>query len=92
MSYKGKKNIYTCEKCGFKFVTIDRDEGTTPFITMCQLPGPCGGMTQSSFYQVDQSLTPTFEWYRMTDTEAAEKPASWMQHHLLGGLFLREIK
>ena len=90
-SLKGKKNIYTCEECGGTFVTVDRDEGTTPFMTLCRVTAGCRGAAQSSFYRVDQSITPTHEWRRLTDSEAAEQNPGGMQHHLMGGLFLRPL-
>lgn len=88
---KGKKNIYTCEKCAGAFVTIDRDDGTTPFMTTCRATDGCNGMAQSSFYRVDQALTPAYEWRRLTDAEAAQMPAGSQHHHVMGGLFLRPI-
>ena len=35
----GYKNIYTCPKCGGQTVTIDVDEGVTPFMLRCRATG-----------------------------------------------------
>lgn len=94
MSFKGQKNIYICQKCSAEMVTIDRDEGTTPFITRCHafVKGrECMGDMQSGMYRCDQALNPTHEWVRMSDGEAANSSPGVMRHHLLGGLVLREI-
>lgn len=88
------KNIYTCLTCGFQFVTIDRDSGTTPFVTKCRAPDrDCPGAAQSAFYRVPQNapeLMPSFEWYRpMTDLDKLSPNAA--EHVRLGGLLLRPI-
>lgn len=89
MSFKGKKNVYTCQECGDAFVTIDRDEGTTPFLTACRRG--CKALAQSSFYRVDQSLTPAFEWYRPKPEEVAALSPASRQHVEIGGLLLRPL-
>lgn len=91
MSFKGKKKRYYCDRCGREFITIDRDEGTTPFITSCQNEDPCTGSAYSQLYRIDQSLTPTHEWYRATDDEAMKMKLHSREHHGMGGLFLRKI-
>jgi hypothetical protein len=90
---QGKKNIYTCEKCGAHIVTVDRDEGTTPFMTRCKADG-CEGMMKSSFYRVfDQDMKPSHEWYRAEPADIAKMRNSRAchEHARMGGLFLREI-
>lgn len=88
--FKGKKNVYTCPECGNHIVTVDRDDGTTPFLTMCKAdPSACRGMMQSAFYRVDQSLVPSHEWYKPDDV-SGETPAV-KEHVRMGGLLLREI-
>lgn len=93
MSLKGKKNVYSCTKCGFEFVTIDRDVGTTPFMTGCRNPKPCKGWAESSFYRVDQALPTTFEWYAPDQSEIRDiiKPGV-LQHIAMGGLLMRKIE
>ena len=60
----GKENVYVCEKCGGYTVTIDVDDGVTPFMLGCRanmqeiiLDGKvvgfaptCKGMAQSASY------------------------------------------
>jgi hypothetical protein len=97
MSYKGKKNLYVCETCGGHKVTIDRDEGTTPFIIKCD---ECGEMMYSALYDVNQHIRPTHQWIAPTDEELRialnvidniNKRVRLYQHIKAGGLFLVEI-
>lgn len=73
--------------CGLRVVTIDREPGVTPFMTMCPA---CGAETQSGFYRVPADLQPSHEWYR-PDTFDGLLPHA-IEHVLKGGLFLREIE
>lgn len=92
MSFKGRKNVYLCEKCGYPTVTIDRDEGTTPYMTRCRRPSGCDGTTVSQMYRVaDWPLPPMFEWYKPDDGELRQKSAAVRQHVEMGGLLLRPI-
>lgn len=89
---QGKKNVYTCQKCRDYIVTVDRDEGTTSFMLGCRSPrGDCGGMMQSSFYRVDPTLTPTWEWYKPEMEEIKKSTPAMADHAMRGGLFLRRI-
>lgn len=54
-------NVYRCQVCGGATVTVDLDEGTTPFMLGCRAEslaggrrasGKCSGMAQSSMYRV----------------------------------------
>ena len=91
MSFKGKKNAYVCAKCGHATVTIDRDEGTTPFKTGCTKEG-CDGIAESRLYKILEPALPTHEWYRITDpNDRILKHPAAKYHHRNGGLFLREI-
>lgn len=87
--FQGKKNVYTCEECGFSYVTVDIDEGTTPFMSMCQNDG-CKALAKSSFYRVPSDLVATHEWYRPADV-SGESPMT-QEHVRMGGLLLREIR
>lgn len=84
----GKKNRYTCQACNSHYITVDRDDGTTPFMAPCQVSF-CKGMAQSEFYRIDQSLPASHEWYRATAAEARGMKPNSRQHHDMGGLFLR---
>lgn len=98
MSFQYRKNIYVCEANGHRTVTIDRDVGTTPFITSCPV---CGRDAQSQFYRIDQNTIPTHEWYAPASNEelmqAMKKHslphirAAIRVHVSRGGLLLREI-
>ena len=90
-SFQGKKNIYTCEKCGFHVVTVDRDEGVTPFMIACRAFG-CDGHMHSSMYRVfDQRIKARFEWYRPGEPELAMMSPAMQDHVRMGGLAMREI-
>lgn len=92
LNLKGMKNRYTCQKCGFSFVTVDRDEGTTPFMTVCRAPTACDGFAQSEFYRIDQTLEPVFEWYIPGQAEVRKIRDPHMRHHVdMGGLLLRPV-
>ena len=75
MSFQGQKNVYLC-KCGHGFVTVDRDEGVTPFMTTCQRPG-CGQQATSLCYKIPQqrlaAVRPVLEWYRPSAEELAKE-------------------
>ncbi len=88
-SFQGKKNIYVCQKCRGHVVTVDIDNGVTPFIIGCWATDGCKGEMHSSFYRVfDQSMRADFEWYRPDET--AEMTAHTLNHVRQGGLVLRE--
>ncbi len=88
--FQGKKNVYTCDTCGRQTVTVDRDDGTTPFMIDCTGSG-CKGYMQSSLYRVDQALPATHEWYRPALSEMKNRKRHLRDHVERGGLLLREI-
>jgi hypothetical protein len=99
----GRRNLYTCALCGRQWVTVDRDDGTTPFMVHCRMfggtfgdAGPCPGICHSSFYPVGaDTLEPTHEWYAPAADERSvimqKKQYALAQHVALGGLLLRAI-
>lgn len=88
-SYKGKLNIYVCDECHGHIVTVDKDDGVTPFMIGCEAKG-CKAVMKSSFYRVfDQSMAPTHEWYRPTEPEIATLQRGAADHVRQGGLMLR---
>lgn len=73
MNLKGKKNVYLCRACGHGFVSLDVDEGTTPFMMPCL---ECGKMEATScFYNIPQEILkdmkPAVEFYHPTSEEYA---------------------
>jgi len=90
---KGQKNVYVCQLCGGEVVTVDADEGVTPFMIECRSTPECEGDMYSSFYQVDQSLAPQFEWYKPTSLDQyPEGHREAMKKHIEdGGLDIRPI-
>lgn len=93
MSWKGKKNRYVCRDCGFAFITVDRDEGTTPFLTHCRHNSLCTGWAQSQFYSIDQTEEATYEWYIPNEEEMLYiVNPNVLEHIKMGGLLLRRIE
>jgi transcription elongation factor Elf1 len=97
-SFQYMKNAYSCEKCGKITVTIDRDHGTSPFLTQC--PNCKQSLMKSEFYRVPQHVVPTHEWYKPTAVELEivcmgkepEHKNGIREHVRRGGLLLREIE
>ena len=95
MEKAGQINAYTCIKCGEDTVTVNRDEGVTPFIIGCRagFPDTCNGEARSQCYNVSQALVPTHVWYRPdeAETKRLEKRHGEVtgEHIRQGGLWLR---
>ena len=91
-SFKGKKNIYLCGKCGHGFVSLDVDHGTTPFMTSCL---NCDGMAKSLMYMCPQSMladvSAAVEWYTPTPDALAEMSAHVQEHVKTFGLISRRV-
>lgn len=100
---KNRINNYKCAN-GHTVVTKNIDEGTTPMFITCPT---CEEQMRSMFYMVDQSTTPTHEWYKPTKEQCktdaldfAKKNnldpknvvAGFLQHLDMGGLFLMPVK
>lgn len=88
----GQVNVYICESCAGSTVTIDRENGVTPFLIDCQIKG-CNGVARSSFYAVPQELIPQYEWRKPTKTEYYQLPVSTRREHVdRGGLMMYPIR
>ena len=86
----GRKNIYTCEKCGGHIVTVDTDKGVTPFMIACQADPECNGAMTSNFYRCDPSLIADYEWYRPQTAAGLDRHS--LEHVLKGGLLFRKLE
>lgn len=64
MTNIGRKNIYICQKCHRHIVTVDIDDGVTPFMLICRATKDCNGDMYSTFYNAPQNLPPDFEWFK----------------------------
>lgn len=89
-TYKGMKNEYACA-AGHVTVTVDRDDGVTPFTIACPKCDAPGTRAQSRFYRVDQSQEPEYEWYRPESWELRGESRELRQHVKSGGLVLRKV-
>jgi hypothetical protein len=96
MSFKGKENVYTCGKCGGMTVTIDLDEGVTPFMIDCRAAGKegdCDGMARSACYpsgpRPSYVPAPAWEWYKPGPDELKKVSPGLKDHAKRGGLFIR---
>jgi hypothetical protein len=94
-SLVGRKNGYSCQSCPARFVTIDVDEGVTPFMVShakFELGTLCTGMCHSHFYKIPQDLEPTHEWYLLdmpTARKRYRREPAMVDHIERGGLLLR---
>lgn len=94
MSNKGKKNLYTCARCKRQIVTIDVDDGVTPFSMMCSEldDNDCDGLMGSTFYIMPKNAPdPTYEWYKPTAEEIVGMSRAMREHVDKGGLDIRPI-
>lgn len=94
MSSKGKLNAYICKTCKGKTVTIDIDDGVTPFMLNCRATEGCKSWAQSQCYDVDplEVGKPAFEWYQPSLAEIKKSSPGMIDHAAQGGLFIRPIK
>lgn len=95
MSLIGKHNSYTCDTCRKSIITIDRDDGTTPFMLGCRATAGCKGMMQSAFYTgplINAGAQATFEWRKATYKEYVRASREMKQHFDMGGLDIHPIK
>lgn len=91
MSLVGRKNAYVCKECDGQTVTVDRDDGVTPFMLRCRATVGCRGFAQSSFYDCDQALAATHEWYAPSPSERLASSHAAQDHYRNGGLALRAV-
>jgi hypothetical protein len=85
---ENKINKYTCYGCAAETVTVDSDNGTTPF----QIPCPkCGKSAVSALYRVSQDMKATHEFYRPSFQRFQNLHPAIKQHVGMGGLLLRRI-
>lgn len=99
MERAGLINVYTCDKCGARHVTRNRDAGVTPFLIGCRAMVKagkgkmvqCDGLAQSCCYHTNQNEKPRFEWYRPLADEMDGLDKWSKDHTSKGGLLLREL-
>lgn len=90
-SSKGRVNGYGCQnrQCRHVMVTVDVDDGVTPFMVGCP---KCGASAHSFFYPTQgcpPAETATHEWYAPDEEERRELNAAELDHVERGGLLLR---
>jgi hypothetical protein len=86
---KDRKNKYTCTTCRGEIVTVDLDEGVTPFALACRATPGCGGVMQSCFYTCDQVLKPSWVWFKPKTLKGLD--AGTRDHVERGGLVVGRI-
>lgn len=94
---KGRENVYVCEQCGGFTVTVDIDDGVTPFMLGCRALGEeglCEGLAYSELYppgpRPPHIPAPAWEWYKPTAQELKASTPGMQAHAAQGGLFLRK--
>lgn len=98
MEEANKINAYKCNKGHFT-ITINKDEGTTPFMIACPKcegkpvlgSGSNDGFAYSRMYNVYQFLVPEYEWYKPSEKELKTLNPETRQHVNMGGLIRRKI-
>lgn len=93
MEDAGLVNVYTCQICGGRIVTKNRDAGTTPFFLRCRATTGCDGDMYSGFYRVDQQQPHGWEWFKPLSAGERKKldTVSMVEHVAMGGLILRQV-
>lgn len=86
---QGKKNSYRCQTCGGFIITLDVDEGTTPFMLLCRATPGCKGFMYSSFYSCPQSFQHSYEFFKPVSLEGYD--ADMLEHFRKGGLDFRKV-
>lgn len=90
--FQGKKNRYCCEVCKKSIITIDRDEGVTPFMLPCMRTEGCSGPMTSRFYVVEDVWPePSYEWRKPTPKQYKKMSSAMKQHIDMGGLEIYPI-
>jgi hypothetical protein len=84
-------NRYTCRDCRQSIITVDRDEGVTPFMLLCRATEGCRGFSYSSMYR-GVTGTPTYEWRKPTPAEYLAYPPAMREHVDQGGLDIHPIE
>ena len=93
-SSKGRVNGYGCQnrQCRYVMVTVDVDDGVTPFMVGCP---NCGTQAHSFFYPT-QGCPPaekaTHEWYAPDEEERRELSAAELDQVERGGLLLQRLR
>lgn len=87
-------NIYTCDTCGGKTVTVDIDDGVTPMMIDCRASGnegDCLGTAMSAMYRVrpGEAGEPQWEWYKPKELAMRALSPGMLEHVKMGGLLLR---
>jgi hypothetical protein len=100
--FEPRTNLYVCSDmpgqpsrqpqppCGMSLISVDLDEGVTPFMMGCV----CGRMAYSSFYRVPDAikrLPADIEWYKPTREETSRLSKPMRDHVKNGGLIFRVV-
>lgn len=90
-SLKGRVNGYGCRNkaCRHVMVTVDVDDGVTPFMVGCPR---CGADAVSFMYPTQgcpSAEQATHEWYAPDEAERKGMTCAELEHAERGGLFLR---
>lgn len=91
-----RENVYTCPKCRGYTVTVDVDEGVTPFLLDCRASGreaDCDGMARSAMYPQGPRPAhipePAWEWFKPTGKAYKRLSPAMKDHVDRGGLDIR---
>jgi len=86
-------DVYTCEKCGEKFLTRYKDKGVTPFTIKCRKDGCNGTMIHKVTIHEGQAKNESpviHNWVRPTFEQLQRLSEGYIEHVLNGGLMLED--
>ena len=89
MSLKNPINVYVCDLCNQRIVTLDQDEGVTPMFIKCRATEQCSGTMVSMMYRV---MEPKFIWRKPTPEEYLKLEPAMQAHVRSGGLVLPDME
>ncbi len=77
MEKKGRRNAYTCAKCGGRIVTENMIDLVTPFMVGCRATEGCDGEMHSEFYpeelnHADGLVATTHRWVPYKEEQIEE--------------------
>ena len=84
-------NRYVCEVCKGNIVTINREQGVTPFMLKCRARNNCKGWMLSGFYREFITKMPSYEWRKPTEEEYKALHPEMKEHVDKGGLMIYKI-
>ncbi len=89
----GDKDVFECFECGYKIVTVEKDQGRPPYVLPC-LKGGCDGVMRTHFNNKVKAggKTPDYELRFPTDEEYEQIGVSFQEKVDRGNLLPFKIE